>query len=111
MLNQRSLLLALLSCSGLLLSACSSEPNSRQMQQALEQELQQLNNLTTGFLGNEAKLEVLKVEKLSCHNAKPAAGYTCQIAVTTKAPLLGESTKQSQVHFVQGENGNWHVLN
>ena len=102
-------LVSILMFSSLLAACGSGEPSAQDMQQALEQDLQELNNITTGLLGAQAKVSIVKIEKIGCKSAGQQPGFICDLAITSSKPILGESTEKTQARFVKGEN-SWHLF-
>lgn len=105
-------LLALAACA-VLLAACSSEPSSADIQNALQAHTDKAIEASVGLLGGSvakiAKTTIHSVEKLSCKETSDAPGYACAIKVDMTRPLIGRTETNTMVHMVQGKNG-WEAL-
>ena len=76
------------------------------MKAALEASLSDTNKLSSSIFGASGKVEILAVKKIGC--SKDAGGYACDVEVTTKMPVVGETKKTSKMRFVKLDSG-WSV--
>ena len=88
------------------LTACSLPPSEGDIKAALEASLTGTNKLTSSLFGDAGKVEIVAVNKIGC--SKDGGGYLCDVEVTTKVPVVGETKKESKMRFVKLDSG-WSV--
>lgn len=88
------------------LTACSLPPSEGDIKAAIEASLTDTNKLTSSLFGDAGKVEIVAVNKIGC--SKDGGGYLCDVEVTTKVPVVGETKKESKMRFVKLDSG-WSV--
>jgi hypothetical protein len=88
------------------LTACSLPPSEGDIKAALEASLSGTNKVTTSLIGESGKVEIVAVKKIGC--TKDGGGYTCDVEVTRKVPVVGETKSMSKTHLVKLDSG-WSI--
>ena len=88
------------------LAGCSLPPSEGDIKAALEASLSDTNKLSASLFGAAGKVEIVAVKKIGC--TKEGGGYTCDVEVTSKVPVVGERKSMSKMRFVKLDSG-WSV--
>ncbi len=100
----------------LALAACSSAPNSADVEQALKNGMQkamdeakaQDKNAGALIANIMSQVKFKKVNVLKCTEAPSDKGYDCSVEITATTPMAGEQTSTKQLHLVKGKDG-WEI--
>lgn len=90
--------------SALLLTACSGEPSSSDIEKVLQSGFAQFNTQMTTFAGRGAKVEVHSIKKLGCKSDGSNA-YVCDVEVDVTNPMTGRSKSVAPLRLVKGSDG------
>ncbi len=88
----------------LLLTACSGEPSSGDIEKVLQSGFAQFNTQMAAFAGRGAKVEVHSIKKLGC-KADGANAYVCDVEVDVTNPMTGRSKTVAPLRLVKGSDG------
>ncbi|MEH3087910.1 MAG: hypothetical protein PGN26_15555 [Xylophilus ampelinus] len=88
----------------LLLTACSGEPSSGDIEKVLQSGFAQFNTQMAAFAGRGAKVEVHSIKKLGC-KADGSNAYVCDVEVDATNPMAGRTKNVSQLRLVKGSDG------
>ncbi len=89
-----------------MLTACSLPPSEDDIKAALESSLSGTNKVTSSIFGESGKVEIVTVKKIGC--TKDGGGYTCDVEVTRKVPVVGETKSMNKMHLVKLDSG-WSI--
>lgn len=96
----------------LLLSGCSVGPSEQDIQKALQNEVESVNELAVIMMGDQdaerLDIEVVAVNKWGCR-ADQDQSFICDVEIELNSAKAGPHTQKSSVRMARDDNG-WMVI-
>ena len=87
-----------------MLTACSGEPSSADIDKVIRFSVKQATQQMGGFGGFD-KIEVHEVQKLGCKSEGSGAAFQCDVEVDSTSPTGLRAKQVSQLRLVKGSDG------
>jgi hypothetical protein len=97
-----------------LLAGCSREPSESNIKAAYTHEVDQTNNLTRKFGGDQLAIKVNDLKKISCKESTLKDHFDCDVDIDSTLPLIGRHEQKTTLTLAKGDLGNgqqgWIVM-
>jgi uncharacterized lipoprotein YajG len=98
--------LSLMIAATFLLAGCTREPSENNIKEAYIHEVEQTNNLTRKFGGDQLAIKVNELKKISCKESSLKDHFDCAVDIDTTLPLIGRHEQKTSLTLVKGDLGN-----
>jgi hypothetical protein len=89
-----------------LLAGCSREPSESNIKAAYTHEVDQTNNLTRKFGGDQMAIKVNGLKKIDCKESSDKGQFNCKVDIDLTLPLIGQHDQQTTLTLTKGDLGN-----
>jgi maltose-binding protein MalE len=89
-----------------LLAGCSREPSESNIKDAYTHEVDQTNNLTKKFGGDQMAIKVNGLKKVDCKESSDKGQFNCKVDINLTIPLIGQHDQQTTLTLTKGDLGD-----